>query len=124
KLRHRTSGTVFLIGGPAHAARAERLLQSAPAPAVNACDLSIMDAAGLLQKSDLFVGVDSGPMNLAAAVGTPAFGLFGPTRVLTYSRFIHAIQADDVGAPTPDRLLRIRPDAVLARIEPYLCAPP
>ena len=121
-LTHRTPGTVFLIGGPAHAARAEHLVQSAPAPAVNACDLSIMEAAGLLQKSDLFVGVDSGPMNLAAAVGTPAFGLFGPTQVLTYSRFIHAIQADDVGAPTPDRLLRIRPDAVLARIGPYLCA--
>src|SRR5580704_4863156 len=94
----------------------------AGAPTVNACDLTIMEAAALLQRSDLFVGSDSGPMNLAAAVGTPAFGLFGPTQVLTYSRFIHAIQADDDGAPTPDSLLRIVPDAVLARIEPYLCA--
>jgi heptosyltransferase-2 len=121
-LAHRSPGTVFLIGGPDHAARAERLIQSAPGPAVNACDLTIMEAAALMQKADLFVGSDSGPMNLAAAVGTPAFGLFGPTPVLSYSRFIHAIQADDSGIPTPDGLQRILPGAVLARIEPYLCA--
>ena len=121
-LRHRTPGTVFLIGGPDHAARAERLLQTAGAPAVNACDLTIMEAAALLQQSDLFVGSDSGPMNLAAAVGTPAFGLFGPTPVLTYSRFIHAIQPEHGGAPAQDVVERIVPAAVLARIEPYLCA--
>jgi heptosyltransferase II len=121
-LRHRTPGTVFLIGGPDYAARAERLLQTAGAPTVNACDLTIMEAAALLQRSDLFVGSDSGPMNLAAAVGTPAFGLFGPTPVLTYSRFIHAIQPDDGGAPSPDGVQRILPATVLARIEPYLCA--
>jgi lipopolysaccharide heptosyltransferase II len=89
---------------------------------VNACDLTIMEAAALTQRSDLFVGCDSGPMNLAAAVGTPAFGLFGPTPVLTYSRFIHAIQPEDGGAPTRDAVERILPATVLARIEPYLCA--
>src|SRR5258707_691911 len=66
-LAHRTSGTVFLIGGPDYAARAERLLHSAGPALVNACDLTLMQAAGLLQRSDLFVGSDSGPMNLAAA---------------------------------------------------------
>jgi heptosyltransferase-2 len=121
-LAHRTPGTVFLIGGPHLAASAERLVQSAGAPAVNASDLTITEAAALLQKADLFVGSDSGPMNLAAAVGTPAFGLFGPTPVLTYSRFIHAIQADDGGVPTPDGVQRIMPGTVLERIEPYLCA--
>src|SRR5580704_13391567 len=92
----------------------------AGAPTVNACDLTIMEAAALLQRSDLFVGSDSGPMNLAAAVGTPAFGLFGPTPVLTYSRFIHAIQPEDDGAPIRDAVQRILPATVLARIEPYL----
>jgi heptosyltransferase-2 len=121
-LRHRTPGTVFLIGGPHYAARAERLAESAGAPMVNACDLTVMEATALLQKADLFVGSDSGPMNLAAAVGTPAFGLFGRTRVLTYSRFIHAIQPDDGRAPMPNGMQRISADAVLARIEPYLCA--
>ena len=81
-----------------------------------------MEATALMQNADLFVGCDSGPMNLAAAVGTPAFGLFGATPVLTYSRFIHAIQADDSETPASERLARILPEAVLARIEPYLCA--
>ena len=123
-LRHRTPGTFFLIGGADFAARAGHLIQSAPGPAVNACDLTIMEAVALLQTSDLFVGCDSGPMNLAAAVGTPAFGLFGPTPVLTHSRFIHAILPDDGRAMTPDGMARISAGAVLARIEPYLCAQP
>ncbi|HEY6254802.1 MAG TPA: glycosyltransferase family 9 protein [Xanthobacteraceae bacterium] len=123
-LRHRSGGMIFLIGGPDHAAAAARLMQSAGAPMVNACDLSIMEAAGLLQQANLFVGPDSGPMNLAAAVGTPAFGLFGLSRVLTYSRFIHAILPDDGRAGEPDGMQRITPAAVLARIEPYLCAEP
>jgi heptosyltransferase-2 len=118
--RH-TPGTAFLIGGPDSAARAERLVQSAGNATVNACDLAIMEA-GLLQQADLFAGADSGPMNLAAAVGIPAFGLFGPTPVLTHSRFIHAILPDDGGAPMPDQVKRTSAGAVLARIEPYLCA--
>jgi heptosyltransferase-2 len=123
-LRHRTPGTFFLIGGADFAARAGQLIQSAPAPAVDACDLTIMEAVALLQTSDVFVGCDSGPLNLAAAVGTPAFGLFGPTPVLTHSRFIHAILPDDGRAITADGMARISAGAVLARIEPYLCAQP
>ena len=33
-------------------------------------------------------------MNLAVAGGTEAFGLFGSTPVLTYSKLIHAIVPD------------------------------
>ncbi len=33
----------------------------------------------LLQESDLFVGVDAGPLHLADALGKPCIGLFGPT---------------------------------------------
>jgi heptosyltransferase II len=121
-VRQRARGTVFLIGGPDYAAHADRLVQSAPGGAINACDLVIAEAAALLQTSDLFVGSDSGPLNIAAAVGTPAFGLFGPNRVLTYSKFIHPILPDDGNAEAPDRLQRISAGAVLARIEPYLSA--
>lgn len=35
--------------------------------------------AAVLQSADLFVGNDSGPMHLAAAVGTPTVGIFGST---------------------------------------------
>ena len=120
-LRRRTSGSVFLIGGADNAGRADALIaRSAGAPAVNACDLSIVEAAALLRLADLFIGPDSGPMNLAAAGATPAFGLFGATPVLHYSRFIHAIEPE--GGSSPDGMRRITPQQVLARIEPYLSA--
>jgi heptosyltransferase II len=121
-LRRRTPGTVFLIGGPDNTARAATLIaRSAGGPAINACDLSIVEAAALLRLADLFVGPDSGPMNLAAAGGTPAFGLFGVTPVLRYSRFIHAIEPE--GGQSPEGMRRITPQQVLRRIEPYLSAP-
>ena len=118
-LRRRTAGSVFLIGGRQHAERAAELVAStAGATAISACDLAITEAAGLLRLADLFVGPDSGPMNLAAAGGTPAFALFGTTPVLRYSRFIHPIEP--AGGQAPDGMTRIAPELVLARIEPYL----
>jgi ADP-heptose:LPS heptosyltransferase len=38
----------------------------------------------LLERADLFVGNDSGPMHLAAALGTPTLGLFGPETPVMY----------------------------------------
>jgi heptosyltransferase II len=121
ELRQRFAGTVFLIGGPAQTPQAVDLMgRTAGAPVVDATALSLIEAAALLREADLFVGPDSGPMNLAAAVGTPAFGMFGATRVLTYSKFIHPILPDDGGAPTLHGMARISAGNVLRRIAPYL----
>lgn len=40
---------------------------------------SLMELRGLLQRSDLLVANDSGPMHIAVAVGIPTLALFGPT---------------------------------------------
>jgi heptosyltransferase-2 len=118
-LRQRTKGSIFLIGGPQNAARAEALIARTPdAALINACDLKLMQSVALLRHADLFIGANSGPLNLAAASGTDAFGLFGNTPVLTYSRFIHAIVPD--GGPSPDGMARITAAEVLKQIEPYL----
>jgi heptosyltransferase-2 len=115
------AGTIFLIGGATQATQAAELMaRTAGAPVVDATGLSIIEAAALLREADLFVGPDSGPMNLAAAVGTPAFAMFGATRVLTYSKFIHPILPDDGGVPTLHGMARISAGNVLTRIAPYL----
>ena len=115
------TGTIFLIGGATQAAQAADLMaRTAGAPVVDAAGLSIIEAAALLREADLFVGPDSGPMNLAAAVGTPAFAMFGATRVLTYSKFIHPILPDDGGEPTLHGMTRISASNVLARVAPFL----
>jgi lipopolysaccharide heptosyltransferase II len=118
-LRSRNAGTVFLIGGPQHATRAQELIaRNGGASAINACDLLLLEAVALLRHADLFVGTDSGPMNLAAAAETDAFALFGGTPVLKYSSFIHPIVPE--GGPAPGGMRRISPAAVLDRVAPFL----
>jgi ADP-heptose:LPS heptosyltransferase len=41
----------------------------------------------LLQKSDLFLGHDTGMMHLATAVGTPVVAVFGPSDPQIYGPF-------------------------------------
>jgi heptosyltransferase-2 len=120
ELRARTQGTVFLIGGPPQMERAHRLIaHTSGAPAVSACDLAVVEAAALLHHAKLFVGPDSGPMNLAVAAGTQAFGLFGASAVLIHARYVQAISPDDGRGPTPDGMQRISPAHVLARLEQH-----
>ena len=118
-LRRGCSGTIFLIGGRQNAARAKDLIDHTSGTAViNACDLKLIEAAALLRLADLFIGTDSGPMNLAVASATDAFALFGATPVLKYSKFIHPIVPE--GGPSPGGMQRISPAAVLAQVTPLL----
>ena len=119
RLALRTPGTVFLVGVPAYDARAEKFISvSSSGQIVNACGLRLIEAAALLRLADLFIGPSSGPLNLAAAGGTEAFGLFGSSPVLSYSKFIRAIVPE--GGPSPGGMARIAPAQVLERVAPYL----
>ena len=42
--------------------------------------ITLGQLAALIQSADCFLGVDTGPMHIAAAVGTPVVSLFGPTK--------------------------------------------
>ncbi|HTC06683.1 MAG TPA: glycosyltransferase family 9 protein [Xanthobacteraceae bacterium] len=118
-LRRRCAGTIFLIGGGQNHGRAKKLIEhTAGTEAINACELTLDKALALLRLADLFIGTDSGPMNLAVASATDAFALFGATPVLTYSKFIHPIVPE--GGPSPGGMKRISPGAVLERVEPLL----
>ncbi len=72
---------VVLVWGPGEQQMAEAVLEVAgPAPHIHlAPPLKLMELAALLERCRLFVGGDSGPMHLAAAMGAAVLGIFGPT---------------------------------------------
>jgi heptosyltransferase I len=48
-------------------------------PLVAAGELNLAETASLLQRSAVYIGLDSGPMHMAAMAGVPVVALFGPT---------------------------------------------
>ena len=40
--------------------------------------LSVIESIGVLERAQLFIGIDSGPLHLATTLGVPTIGLFGP----------------------------------------------
>ncbi|MBS1207645.1 MAG: lipopolysaccharide heptosyltransferase [Proteobacteria bacterium] len=61
-------------------AMVEAIINEAGVPVVNlAGQFNLRQLAALTARAKLFVGVDSAPMHIAAAVGTPCVALFGPS---------------------------------------------
>ena len=69
-----------LLGGPGDRQAAAPALASAGSRGVDTVGRSdILGSAAVAAACDLFVANDSGLMHVAAAVGTPTLGLFGPS---------------------------------------------
>ena len=68
--------TIVVWGGKAEQAAAERIVEASGATL--APPTSLQELAELCRLADLFISSDTGPLHLAAAVGTPCVGLFGP----------------------------------------------
>lgn len=79
-LARRHGARILVIGSSSDLPPARRLasyMNLAPFVAAGRTDLKVLIA--LLRRIDLLVTVDSGPMHLAAALGTPLVALFGAT---------------------------------------------
>lgn len=75
-------------GGAGERAAAERVVALSRGAAELAPETrSVLDLAALLRRATLFVGADSGPLHLAAALGTRVVGLYGPKDPRTYGPF-------------------------------------
>ena len=80
RLRQDGWGAVVMIGGPDERTDVAAVSAMMKTPAIDlagATTVGLLPA--LLSKASLLMTNDSGPMHIAAAVGTPVVALFGPT---------------------------------------------
>jgi ADP-heptose:LPS heptosyltransferase len=70
---------VALIGGAEDKAAEAEIQEKAPGTLSYVGELDLGGTAELIRQAAVFVGPDSGPMHIAAAVGTPIVAWFGPT---------------------------------------------
>jgi lipopolysaccharide heptosyltransferase I len=75
--RHGWRGIVTYGPGERALAEAARLVAGEPEPFVLGTDVAQLKA--LLRRAKFVVAADTGPLHLAAGLGTPVVGLFGPT---------------------------------------------
>jgi lipopolysaccharide heptosyltransferase I len=78
-LRDRTGIVSSVLWGPSEESLAAAVVAASRGAAMIAPRTTITDIASIARGARLIVSGDTGPLHIAAAVGTPAVGLFGPT---------------------------------------------
>ena len=107
-------GSIFVVGGPKEQEMGRSIgvhLRRAGIAAAEALALPLDETAVLLSSCEAYIGNDTGVLNMAAAVGTPAWGLFGASPPLRYSRYIHCILPPQKGG-----MAAISPAYVMAEL--------
>ena len=89
RLAEDEGATVVLVGSPAEREHVAGVRALAGAPARGfvldwSGELPFDEFTALLGRADAVVSNDSGPMHIAAALGTPTIGLFGPETPVLY----------------------------------------
>ncbi|MEG6585408.1 glycosyltransferase family 9 protein [Dendrosporobacter sp. 1207_IL3150] len=71
---------ILLCGGPSDKAVAEKIIELASVPVINAVgQTTLLEMAALLKLSNVLVVGDTGPLHMAVALGTPSVSIFGAT---------------------------------------------
>ena len=79
-LRDRHALMSVVIWGPGEEARARAVVETARGAAVLSPQTTIADLVALARGAAVMVSGDTGPTHIAAALGTPIVGIYGPTR--------------------------------------------
>jgi heptosyltransferase-1 len=95
--------TVVVFGGKEDAELGERILPTGESRCRNlAGKTSLLETVEVIRKCSAMISNDTGPMHIAVAVGTPVFGLFGPTepsRTGPYGQLDRVIRAPTECSP-------------------------
>jgi len=70
--------SIVVWGGAAERQAAEQIVAASSGAALMAPQTTLQDLGELSRLGRVFISSDTGPLHLAAAVGTPCVGLFGP----------------------------------------------
>jgi heptosyltransferase-3 len=119
---------VVLTSAPGETGMIDEILARTASKPINlAGQLSLKELGALIARARLFIGVDSMPMHLAAAAGTPTVALFGPSsedewapwaveqRVVTSTHSCRPCRLDGCGGGKLSECLTLLPvDAVHA----------
>lgn len=79
ELQGQFGAAILLPWGPGEEGDVEQLQGRMQSKAIVPPATSLLELAALLRRCSLMVSNDSGPMHIAAAMGTPVVGIFGPT---------------------------------------------
>lgn len=106
-IHRRYSLRVVVSGGPEEKDKAESMLALCKSNPLNlAGQTSIGEMAALLSKSQLFVGIDSAGLHIAAAVRCPTVGIFGPSAASSWAprgKRHKVVQPDEPCVPCRDK---------------------
>jgi lipopolysaccharide heptosyltransferase II len=123
RLASRHGAGVILVGDERDREAAEAMHLDLASQTLDFCgELNLATTAAVIARCDLLVAADTPLLHVAAAVGTPSVGLFGPTsgrRRAPAGREHRVVQAIPEGSASAS-LERIRVDDVLAGIESAL----
>ena len=121
---------VIVIHGPGEKNIAEEVLRAATPARPLLISTTIEELMGLLAHARCLVAADSGPLHLAAALGTPVVGLYGPTDPARNGPFVpgaaivHKAWPEEISykrrSDYSPAMLRITVEDVLAAAEPLL----
>ena len=124
---------IVVIHGPGEKQIAEEVLRAAAPAQPTLISTTIEELMGLLAHARCLVAADSGPLHLAAALGTPVVGLYGPTDparngpYVATAAIVHKARPEEISykrrAEYSTAMLRITVGDVMAATESLLKVP-
>jgi heptosyltransferase-1 len=133
EIRERFDMSVVVIQGPGEKSLTEETTRAAAPARLAVIATTIEELMGLLAHARCVVAADSGPLHLAAALGTQVIGLYGPTDPARNGPFVpgavivHKARPDEISykrrTDFSAAMLRITVEDVLAAAEALLKAP-